>query len=147
LEAIVLDRLGVTNYPVAVTPVQGEGFAVLKARIATMQQEIQQLMVAAQSMAAGADENKKTKKLVDGLLNSRNRALSVVMSHCFIETLLGANPGQHAENDYMLACFNLYDAFHRAARMGAADAIQTRRFLKIRPTDLSAQMRWDGQIL
>jgi hypothetical protein len=141
------DRLGVNNYPAVVTPVQGEGFTVLKARIATMQQETQQLMLAVQSMAAGADENKKTKALVDGLLNSRNWALSVVMSHCFIETLLGANPGQHMANDHMLARYNLYDIFHRAARMGADDAIETRKFLNIRPTDFSAQMRWDGQIL
>ena len=69
------------------------------------------------------------------------------MSYCYIQSLLGANPGPQASNSYLVAKFQLYNMFKEAAETGASDAIATRRRFNVRPTDVGAQVNWDGRII
>jgi hypothetical protein len=90
---------------------------------------------------------RNSRLLTSGVMNSRNWALSVTISHCYIQSLLGANPGTISGNNDLIARFQLYDLFQRAAELGANDALNTRKLLNVRPTDPLTQAYWDGKIM
>jgi hypothetical protein len=138
------DRLGIAHRPVVVTPVSGDALNDLKKRLNVLEAELRHMITAIKDMKNGINAA-NSRLLTSGVMNSRNWALSVIMSHCYIQSFLGANPGQG--NTYQSARFYLYDMFKRAAEMGANDAIETRRRLNVRPTDNWAQVNWDGKIL
>ena len=140
------DRLRVTQYPISVTPLSGLGREDLKQHLQLMEKELGHLLTALRDMKNGVNAN-NNRLLTSGVMNSRNWAASVVESHCYIQFLLGANPSKTAAYDHVIDRFQTYDLFKRAAEMGANDAIATRRRLNIRPTDVSAQVNWDGKIL
>jgi hypothetical protein len=142
----MLDRLGVTHYSVNVTPVTGAALADLKNRVSVMKREVDHLMRAINRIENGINCN-NSRSLTDGVMDSRNWSLSVVMSHCYIQTLLGANPGLQASYSASIAEFQLYSMFNKAAKTGADDGIATRQRLNVRPTDISAQVHWDGRII
>jgi hypothetical protein len=138
----MLDRLGVTHYAVNVTPVSGRALDDLKDRVRVMNREVRHLMMAITRIENGINNSRS---LTDGVMDSRNWTLSIVMSHCYIQSLLGANPGGQAAGSHLLAKFQLYNMFKQAAETGASDAIATRRRLNVRPTDVGAQVDWDGK--
>jgi len=140
----MLDRLGVTHYAVNVTPVSGRALDDLKDRVRVMNREVRHLMMATSRIENGINNSRS---LTDGVMDSRNWTLSIVMSHCYIQSLLGANPGRQAGDSYLLAKFQLYNMFKKAAETGASDAIATRERFKVRPTDVGAQVNWDGRII
>src|SRR5262245_52017793 len=133
----MLDRLGVTHYAVMVTPVTGRALDDLKARVRVMKREVGHLMTAINRL-----ENRIENGGDDAVMDSRNWTLSIVMSHCYIQSLLGANPGLQASDNDLIARFQLYDMFQKAAKTGADDAIATRRRFNVRPTDIGAQINW-----
>jgi hypothetical protein len=139
------DRLHVVQYPVSVTPVQGAALDDLKKHLLVMEAELGHLVTAVRDMKNGISTN-SSRLLTGGVMNSRNWAASVVMSHCYVQSLLGANAGDNAANDHIVSRFHLYDLFKRAAEMGVNDAIETRRRLNVRPTNIFAQVNWDGKI-
>jgi hypothetical protein len=140
------DRLRVVGYAVSVTQVTGEALSDLKARVRVYEQEIAHMATAVTDLKRALDAKSDSTKLATALLNSRNWAASATMSHCYIEGLLGANPGRDSGQSYLIARFKLYDLFQRAAQMGYDDAVETRKRLNVRPTDVSAQVKWDGHI-
>ena len=109
----MLDRLfGVTHYAVNVTPVSGRVLDDLKDRVRVMNREVRHLMMAITRIENGINNSRS---LTDGVMNSRNWTLSVVISHCYIQSLLGANPGGQAAGSHLLAKFQLYNMFKQAA--------------------------------
>jgi hypothetical protein len=138
----MLDRVGVTHYPVSVTPVSGAALDDLKDRLHVMERELHHLVMAINRMKNGINGH-NSRLLSDGVMDSRNWTLSAVMSHCYIQTLLGANPGRQMGDSAVLAKFHLYDMFHKAAEIGAQDGIDARRRFNVRPTDRLAQAYWD----
>jgi hypothetical protein len=142
----MLDRIGVAHYPVNVTPVSGAALNELIGRLHTMQMEVQHLGRAVVNMTNGA-KGGNSRTLTDAVMDSRNWTLSAVMSHCFIQSLLGAEPGQQATDDPYIARFQLLDLFSKAGMTGANDGIETRRRLNVRPASVSAQVNWDGRVL
>ncbi len=91
----MIDRLGVTKFPVNVTPVSGAALVRLKQRLDVMEREARHLMTAVADMKNGLARNDQT-LLTGGVMNSRNWTLSVVMSHCYIQAILGKNAGASA---------------------------------------------------
>lgn len=140
------DRLGILNHPVTVTPVSGDALNDLKRHLDMLEADIQHMLTAVKDMRNGIN-GKNNRLLTSGVMNSRNWTLSAVVSHCYIQFLLGANPGQQYGNSFRVARFHIYDMFKRAAEMGADDAIEARKRFNVRPTDASAQANWDGRIL
>jgi hypothetical protein len=84
------DRLGVLRYPVNVTPVRGRELEALKSHVATMEREARHLLTAVTDLKNSLNRN-DNRLLTDAVMNSRNWSLSVVMSHCFVQSMLGAN--------------------------------------------------------
>src|SRR5688572_12318875 len=121
------DRLGIINHPVSVTPVNGEALNDLKKRLDLLEAEIQHMLTAVKDMKNGIHAN-NNRLLTSGVMNSRNWALSAVVSHCYIQFLLGANPSDRYGKSQFIARFHLYDLFKRAAEMGANDVIFKYRF-------------------
>jgi hypothetical protein len=121
------DRLGITNHPVNVTPVSGEALNDLKKHLDLLEAEVQHMQTAVKDMRNGIN-GKNNRLLTSGVMNSRNWLLSAVVSHSYIQFLLGANPGDRYANSQFIARFHLYDLFKRAAEMGANDAINKYRF-------------------
>ena len=138
-----MDRLGVAHHPVTVTPVQGAALDDLKQHLDTLEREVQHMMTAVKDMKNGIHQ-KNSRLLTSGVMNSRNWALSIELSHCYIQVLLGANPGDDVQQSVALLKFYLSDYFQRAAVMGVMDAIETRRRLNVLPTDFTAKYKWDG---
>jgi hypothetical protein len=87
------DRLNVSLYPVSVTPVNGRALDHLKHRLDVMEREVRHLMTAVADMRNGLNR-KDNRLLTSGVMNSRNWALSVAMSHCYIQGILGAGAGK-----------------------------------------------------
>ncbi len=73
------DRLGITNYPVNVTPVGGAALSKLRNRLAVMEREVEHLRTAVKDMQNGV-ARADNRLLTSGVMNSRNWTLSVVMS-------------------------------------------------------------------
>ena len=110
-----------------------------------LEADIQHMLTAVKDMRNGINAN-NSRLLTSGVMNSRNWTLSAVVSHCYIQFLLGANPGQRYSDNTAVARFHIYEMFKRAAEMGTNDALETRKRLNVRPTDVSAQLKWDGKI-
>ena len=116
------DRLGVNKYPVNVTPVSGAVLVRLKQRLDVMEREARHLMTAVADMKNGLARNDQT-LLTGGVMNSRNWTLSVVMSHCYIQAILGKNAGSSATPGMAttLPWFQAETLFARASKAGNDD--------------------------
>lgn len=126
---MTVDRIGVTKYPVSVTPVKGAALAKLKQRLDVMDRELDHLRTAIADMRNGIARG-DSRLLTDGVMNSRNWTLSVVMSHCYVQAMFGANakgssgfPGQATP----LPGFQAETLFARAGRVGSEDGERDRK--------------------
>ena len=122
------DRIGVTKYPVSVTPVSGVPLTRLKQRLDVMEREVNHLRTAVADMKNGINRG-DNRLLTSGVMNSRNWALSVVMSHTYIQSILGGGapnssgfPGQATP----LPWFQAEILFARAGKAGAEDGTRDR---------------------
>ena len=84
------DRIGITSYPVNVTPVSGAALTSLRARIDVMEREARQLLMAVTHMKTAINASGNSAGLASCVMDSRNWTLSVAMSHCYIQSMLGA---------------------------------------------------------
>jgi hypothetical protein len=123
------DRIGVTKYPVSVAPVAGVALTRLKSRLDIMERELNHLRIAIADMRNGINRG-DNRLLTSGVMNSRNWALSLAMSHCYIQTILGEGvsrssgfPGQATP----LPEFQSETLFARAGRAGAEDGARDRK--------------------
>ena len=122
------DRLGVTHFPVNVTPVRGAALAKLKNRLDVMEREAEHLRTAIKDMKNGLARN-DNRLLTSGVMNSRNWTLSVVMSHCYIQNLLGAGSRTGSGWQGQLtpwAAFQGKTLFLKAAEAGIEDGERDR---------------------
>lgn len=86
----MVDRLGVTNYPVAVTlPQKDPKKAKILTRLATMEREAMHLLTAVRDMRNGILRS-DNQLFVSGVMNSRNWTLSVLMSHIYVQVAVDA---------------------------------------------------------
>lgn len=123
------DRIGVLKYPVRVTPVGGSARLQLRKRLDIMEREAQHLITAIKDMKNGLDRS-DNRLLTSGLMNSRNWALSVVMSHCYAQNLLGADSASSSGFPGMAtpsASFQAEILFQRAAKAGIEDGVRDRQ--------------------
>ena len=116
------DRLGVLHYPVNVTPVGGRQLAALKDRVATMEREVRHLSMAVTNLRNSLNRN-DNRLMADAVMNSRNWALSVVMSHCYVQALLGANAGSSGFSGMATSLPSIQNdiLFGRAVQAGSDD--------------------------
>ena len=82
------DRLGVTMYPVDVSPPSPGNRQKLLRRLDVMQRELAHTQMAVSQLRKALQHSASTKPVADGVLNSRNWVLSLMMSHAFIQTML-----------------------------------------------------------
>ena len=122
------DRIGVLKYPVSVTPVSGVPLTRLKQRLDVMEREVNHLRTAVADMKNGLNRG-DNRLLTSGVMNSRNWALSVVMSHTYIQCILGGGatgssgfPGQATP----MPSFQAEILFARAGKAGAEDGTRDR---------------------
>lgn len=122
------DRIGVLKYPVKVTPVSGTALVQLRKRLDVMEREAEHLRIAVKDMKNGLSRN-DNRLLTSGVMNSRNWSLSVVMSHCYVQNLLGADSHGSSGTPGMLtpsASFQGEILFQRAAKAGIEDGYRDR---------------------
>ena len=81
------DRLGVNMYPVMVGPPRPAVKAQILQRMQVLEREAEHLARAARLMQAGVNGN-QSRLLTEGMLNSRNWMLSVLMSHIVLQAAL-----------------------------------------------------------
>jgi hypothetical protein len=121
------DRLGVTKVAVSVTPVSGVALTELKNRLSLMEREIRHLRTAISDIQNGID-GRDNRLLTSGVMNSRNWTLSLVLSHCYVQSVLegrslrtstgvGFNP---------LVDYELESLFKRAVNAGLEDGKRAR---------------------
>jgi hypothetical protein len=122
------DPIGVLKFPVSVTPVSGLAEVRLKERLDLMERELAHVHTAIKDIRNGLRQG-DTRLLTSGVMNSRNWTLSIVVSHCFIQTLLGSNapgssgfPGQATP----LPGYQAETLFARAGREGHAQGLRAR---------------------
>jgi hypothetical protein len=122
------DRIGVLKYPVSVTPVSGNALVKLKSRIDLMERELNHLRTAIHDMRNGISRG-DNRLLTSGVMNSRNWTLSVVMSHSYIQSILGSGapgssgfPGQATP----LPGFQAETLYRRASVAGYEDGARDR---------------------
>jgi hypothetical protein len=125
------DPLNVTHWPVYVNPVSGGALAKLKNRLDIMEREIAHLRTAVIDMRNGIKRG-DSRLLTGGVMNSRNWALSVVMSHCYVQTILGEGaPGSSGfKGQGMMTPLPQYQSetlFQRAGKIGAAEGFRDRK--------------------
>ena len=127
-EVMMADRIGVLKYPVSVTPVSGVPLTRLKQRLDVMEREVNHLRTAVADMKNGLNRG-DNRLLTSGVMNSRNWALSVVMSHTYIQCILGGGatgssgfPGQATP----MPSFQAEILFARAGKAGAEDGTRDR---------------------
>ena len=118
----MVDRIGVRTYAVNVTPVSGPALRKLLARADLMEREIKHLQLAIKHIRIAAQQPQTTtgSPLASAVMDSRNWMLSVVMSHAYIQFMLGKNAGGNAV-PYFLAMLAT-----RAVNAGADDAEKDR---------------------
>lgn len=122
------DRLGITNYPVNVTPVAGAARSKLMSRLDVMEREVEHLRTAVKDMKNGLARN-DSRLLTGGVMTSRNWTLSIVMSHCYIQNLLGAgsNTGSGWAGQFTpWAALQSRTLFLKAAEAGISDGERDR---------------------
>lgn len=81
------DRLGINRYAVQVLPPKPAIKGPALQRLDVLEREAEHLALAARQMRNGIMTN-QNRLLTDGMLNSRNWMLSVVMSHLFLQAAL-----------------------------------------------------------
>jgi hypothetical protein len=123
------DPLNVAHWPVHVTPVTGAALTKLRARLDVLEREAQHLRTAAQDMLNGLTRN-DSRLLTNGVMNGRNWALSVVVSQCYVQNILGKDapgssgfPGQLSPWPYIQST-TLYG---RAAKLGAEMGVRDQK--------------------
>ena len=122
------DPLNVGRWPVSVTPVKGAALAKLKARLEVLEREAQHVQIAARDMLNGLARN-DTKLLTSGIMNGRNWALSVCMSQCYIQNILGKDaPGSSGFAGQLSPMPSLQSItlYGRAAKLGVDLGTQDR---------------------
>jgi hypothetical protein len=82
------DRIGITSYPVNVTPVSGAALTSLRARIDVMEREARQLLMAVTLMKTAINASGNSAGLASCVTALRNWTLSVAMSHSYIQGML-----------------------------------------------------------
>jgi hypothetical protein len=129
-EETVIDRLNINMFPVIVSPPSAASRAAILERINVLEREAGHLANAARQMRAAINSG-QSRLLTDGVLNSRNWMLSVVMSHCCIQSALdgGGDSDRHGiwpktgtPNAFVVSDFLL----SRAGRVGVEDGGQLR---------------------
>ena len=123
------DRIGVTKYPVSVSFVGALALTHLKTRLDVMEREVRHLATAVADMKNAVQRNDQ-RLLASGVMNSRNWTLSLVISHCYIQTLLGGNaPGSSgfAGQATPMPTIQSGILFNRAANAGVEDGVRDRR--------------------
>ena len=91
-ETTVRDHIGVAKYPVRVSPQSPGKRKKLLRRLEVMNGELAHMQMAVSQLRNALQHPGSTKSLADGLLNSRNWVLSLVISHAFIQAMLDENP-------------------------------------------------------
>lgn len=122
------DRIGVTQHPVSVTPVDGVQLMQLKHRIEVMERELNHLRTAIADIKNGINSN-NSRTLTSGVMNSRNWTLSIAMSHSYIQHVLGAkapDKSGFAGQDTPDPSRQLETLFMNAVRAGGVDGIRDR---------------------
>lgn len=121
------DRIGVLKYPVNVTPVAGLPKDRLMRRLEIMEREIDHLKTAVADMRHGLLRS-DSRLLTSGVMNSRNWTLSVVMSHCYAQAILGAGAGPAGTPGMATTIPSAQAAilFPRAAQAGVEDGTRDR---------------------
>lgn len=117
------DPIDLHKYPVSVTPVSVQPLTRLKQRLDLMERETRHLMTAIMDMKNGIRQlethpNDTRKLLASGLMASRGWTLSVVMSHCYIQTMLGRNAGSSGQGLLHTAASGQVQLWTRAADQG-----------------------------
>ena len=84
------DRIGVRMFAVNVTPVSGSAQRNLLARLDVMERELRHMETAITDMKRAVRQGSGS-ALASAVLNSRNWVLSLVMSHSYVQMLLGKN--------------------------------------------------------
>jgi hypothetical protein len=123
------DILGIGSFPVKVTPVKGLALSRLKSRLDVMEREAHHLLTAVRDMKNGLARN-DNRLTTSGVMNSRNWALSVVMSHCYVQNLLGADShGGSGFAGYLTPSASVQSRtlFQRAAELGTDDGVRDSR--------------------
>ena len=83
------DVIGVTRYKVKVAPQSQGNRQKLLRRLDTMNKELMHMQMAVSQLRhALQNPASTTRPLADGILNSRNWVLSLMMSHAFIQAML-----------------------------------------------------------
>jgi hypothetical protein len=126
--AVMEDRLGVTRYPVSVTPVAGQAQRKLLARLDLMERELAHIQTAIRDMKLAVRQGSSS-LLARAVMNSRNWVLSLVISHSYIQMILGANAGSPGFPGAAttLPGFQLDLLFGRAAKAGVEDGLRDRQ--------------------
>lgn len=122
------DRIGVLKFPVRVSPVGGNARLQLRKRLDVMEREAQHLVTAIKDMKNGLDRS-DNRLLTSGVMNSRNWTLSLVMSHCYVQNLLGEGSNGSSGFPGMLSPSASYQSlvlFERAAKAGTEDGYRDR---------------------
>jgi hypothetical protein len=81
-------QIDVRRYPVKVSPQSPGNQKKLLRRLEVMSKELAHTQMAVSQLRNALQHPGSTKPLADGLLNSRNWVLSLVISHAFIQTML-----------------------------------------------------------
>jgi hypothetical protein len=126
-EESVIDRLNINIYPVIVSPPSASSRGPVLQRIDVLEREATHLANAARQMRAAINSG-QSRLLTEGVLNSRNWMLSVVMSHCFIQSALDAPGGSDSDRHGVWPKTATPNAFvvseflvQRAGRVGVED--------------------------
>ena len=82
------DRIDVRKYPVDVSPPSPENRKKLLRRLDLMNRELAHAQMAVSQLRNALQHPGSTKPLADGVMNSRNWVLSLVISHAFIQMVL-----------------------------------------------------------
>jgi hypothetical protein len=111
------DRIGVRKYPVSVTRAHPALEAVVLERLDIMQKELTHLQGAISRLRAWLPNRAApTSTLADAVMDSRNWTVSLVMSHAFIQAMLGGDNPPERDQVEKLA--------QRAASLGQMDGAQ-----------------------
>jgi len=88
----MIDRIHVRSLSVNVTPVRGKALRNLQARVDVMDREVKHMQLAITHLKhAVRHPESPTAGLASAVMDSRNWMLSLVMSHAYVQYLLGEN--------------------------------------------------------
>jgi hypothetical protein len=82
------DPIGVGKYSVTVAPPSPGNRKKLLQRLDVMTRELAHAQMAVAQLRHALQHSGSTRPLADGIMNSRNWVLSLVISHSFIQTML-----------------------------------------------------------